>query len=104
MIPPVYDNIYVDNSTLIKVKKDGVFGTINWENKIVHPIQYEQILWEWPYITGKLDTIYIKNWGKYFATDTNGKVIIESVSEKIINDKFGYFCVPPPARQAANRR
>ena len=91
VIPPVYDKIYVDNGSLIKVEKDCVFGTINWENKIVHPIQYEQILWEWPYMTGKLDTIYVKKSGKYLATDINGKVIIESVSEKIINNKFRYL-------------
>jgi hypothetical protein len=43
-------------------------------------------------LTGKpIDTIYVKNSGKYSATDTNGKVIIESVSEKIIDNKFGYF-------------
>ncbi len=92
VIPTVYDKIYVDNGTLIKVKINGVYGTITWNNKIVHPVQYEQILWEWPYITGKaLDTVYVKKSGKYFATDTNGKVIIESVSEKMINDKFWYL-------------
>lgn len=92
VIPPVYDKIYVDNGSLIKVKNDGVYGTINWKNKIVHPIQYEQILWEWPYLTGRaLDTVYLKKSGKYFATDINGKVIIKSVSERIINDKFGYL-------------
>lgn len=92
VIPTVYDKIYVDNGTLIKVKLKGVYGTINWKNKIVHPIQYEQILWEWPYLTGKaLDTVYVKKSGKYFATDTNGKVILESVSERIINDKFGFL-------------
>lgn len=92
VIPPVYDKIYVDNGTLIKVKNDGVYGTINWRNKIVHPIQYEQILWEWPYLSGRaLDTIYLKKSGKYFATDTYGKVILEYVSEKIINDRFSYL-------------
>jgi len=92
VIPPVYDKIFVDNGTLIKVEKNGVYGTINWKNKIVHPIQYEQILWEWPYLTGRpIDTIYVKKSGKYFATNTDGKVIIESVSNKIINDKFGYL-------------
>ena len=91
IIPPVYDKIYVDNGTLIKVKKNGVFGTINWKNEVVHPIQYEQILWEWPYLKGReIDTIYVKKSGKYFATDIGGKVILESVSNKIINDKFGY--------------
>ena len=89
VIPPVYDKIFVDNVTLIKVKKNGVYGTINWKNKIVHTIQYEKILWEWPYLTGRaLDTIYVKKLGKYFATDISGKVI-EFVSDKLINDKFG---------------
>jgi len=92
VIPPVYDKIYVDNSTLIKVNKNGVYGTINWKNKVVHPIQYEQILWEWPYLTGRpIDTIYVQKSDKYFATDTDGKVIIESVSKKIISDKFEYL-------------
>jgi hypothetical protein len=92
VIPPIYDQIFVDNEVLIKVKNNGLYGTINWKNKIVHPIQYEQILWEWPYLTGRpIDTIYVKKSGKYFATDTNGKVILETVSEKIIDDKFGYL-------------
>ena len=92
VIPPVYDKIFVDNGTLIKVQKNGVYGTINWNNEIVHPIQYENILWEWPYLTGKgLDTIYVKKSGKYFATNINGKVIVEFVSDKSINDKFEYL-------------
>jgi hypothetical protein len=92
VIPPVYDKIYVDNGALIKVEKNGVYGTINWKNKIVHPIQFEQILWEWPHLTGRpLDTIYVKKAGKYYATDINGKVILASVSEKLINHKFRYL-------------
>jgi hypothetical protein len=92
VIPPVYDKIYVDKSSLIKVKNDGVYGTINWKNKIVNPIEYEQILWENPDLTGRqLDTIYLKKSGKYFATDTKGKVILKSVSEKMINEKFGFL-------------
>ncbi len=34
VIPPIYDKIYVDNGTLIKVKLNGVYGTINWKNKL----------------------------------------------------------------------
>ncbi|BBE16547.1 hypothetical protein AQPE_0687 [Aquipluma nitroreducens] len=91
VIPTVYDKIFVDNDILIKVRKNGVYGTINWKNEIVHPIQYEQILWEWPYLTDRaLDTVYVEKSGKYFATDITGKVIIESISNKLINDKFGY--------------
>lgn len=92
VIPPIYDKIFVDNGALIKVQKNGLNGTINWKNEIVHIIEYENILWEWPYLTGKpIDTIYIEKSGKYFATDINGKVIIESVSEELINNKFGYL-------------
>jgi hypothetical protein len=92
VIPPEYDEILVDNSKLIKVKKNGLFGTINWKNEIVHPIDYEQILWEWPYLTNKeLDTIYLKKNGKYLSTDTKGKVLEQKVSEKLIDDKFGYL-------------
>ena len=92
VIPPEYDEILVDNSKLIKVKKNGLFGTINWKNEIVHPIDYEQILWEWPYLTNKeLDTIYLKKNGKYLSTDTKGKVLESKVSEKLIDDKFGYL-------------
>jgi len=92
VIPPIYDKIFVDNSTLIKVQKNGAYGTINWKNEIVHPILYETILWEWPFLTGKgLDTIYVKKSGKYFATNINGKVIVEFVSEKSIKDKFEYL-------------
>lgn len=92
VIPPVYEKIYVDNSLLIKVRKNGFYGTVNWENKIVHPIQYDEILWEWPYSTGKpLDTIYVKKNDKYLATDVNGKVLDESVSNDIIKAKFEYL-------------
>lgn len=92
IIPAIYDKIFVDNETLIKVKKNGFYGTVNWNNEIVHPIQYEQILWKWPYLTEKpIDTIYVKKLGKYFATNTDGKVIVQSVSNKFIRDKFGYL-------------
>jgi len=91
VIPPVYDEILVDNSKLIKVEKNGLFGTINWKNEIVHPIEYEQILWEWPYLTNKaLDTVYLKKNGTYFSTDTTGKVLEQKISKKVIDEKFGY--------------
>ncbi len=92
VIPTVYDEILVDNSKLIKVGKNGLYGTINWKNEIVHPIEYEQILWEWPYLTNKaLDTIYLKKNGKYFSTDTKGKVLEQKVNEKVVDEKFGYL-------------
>jgi len=92
VIPPEYDEIRVDNSKLIKVKNNGLYGTIDWENKIVHPIKYQQILWEWPYLTqNPLDTIYVKENGKYFSTNTSGKVIEQNVTKKLIDEKFGYI-------------
>ncbi len=92
IIPPVYDEITVDNSKLIKVKQNGLFGTVNWKNEIVNPIEYEEIIWEWPYLTNKeLDTIYLKKNGKYFSTNTDGKVLEQKISKKIIDDKFGYL-------------
>ncbi|WP_125411736.1 WG repeat-containing protein [Leeuwenhoekiella sp. MAR_2009_132] len=92
VIPTEYDEISVDNSKLIKVANNGVFGTINWKNEIIHPIQYKQILWEWPYLTNKeLDTVYLKRNGKYISTDTKGNILEENVSEKLINEKFGYL-------------
>ncbi|MEK6155336.1 WG repeat-containing protein [Flavobacteriaceae bacterium 3-367] len=92
VIPTQYDEIFVDNSTLIKVKNDGLYGTVDWNNKIVHPIKYEQILWEWPYLTQKpLDTIYVKENGKYLSMDKSGKVIESMVSKKLIDEKFGYL-------------
>ncbi|MEB8345782.1 WG repeat-containing protein [Flavobacteriaceae bacterium KMM 6898] len=92
IIPPVYDEIIVDNPKLIKVENSGLFGTVNWKNIIVHPIEYEQILWEWPYLTNKaLDTVYLKKNGKYLSTDTDGKVLEQKVSKKVIDDKFGYL-------------
>jgi hypothetical protein len=92
VIPPIYDEILVDNSKLIKVKKNSLFGTINWKNEIVHPIEYEQILWEWPYLTNKeLDTIYLKKNGKYFSTDTKGNVLEQNVNAKVIDKKFSYI-------------
>ena len=92
VIPTDYDEIWVDNSKLIKVKNKGRYGTVDWKNKIVHPIKYQQILWEWPYITqNPLDTVYVKENGKYYSTDINGKVIEQNVSEKLIDDKFGYL-------------
>lgn len=92
VIPPIYDEIFVDNGSLIKVQNNNLFGTIDWENEIIHPIKYENIFWEWPYLTGKpIDTIYIEKSGKYFATDTKGNVIEASVPEELIIDKFGYL-------------
>ena len=92
VIPPVYDEILVDNSKLIKVSKDGLFGTINWKNELIHKIEFEQILWEWPYLTNKeLDTVYLKKSGKYISTDTKGKILEQNVSEKLIDKKFGYI-------------
>jgi len=92
VIPPVYDKIFVDNGILIKVEKKGFYGTISWKNEIIHPIEYENILWEWPFLTGKpIDTIYIEKSGKYFATDIKGKIIIESVSKELIDERFGYL-------------
>ena len=92
VIPPEYDEISVNNSKLIKVKNKGLFGTINWKNEIIHPIEYEQILWEWPYLTNKeLDTIYLKKRGKYISTDTKGKVLEQKISKELIDNKFGYL-------------
>ncbi|MCK5867535.1 MAG: WG repeat-containing protein [Mycoplasmataceae bacterium] len=92
VIPTQYDEIWVDNIKLIKVKSNGLYGTIDWENKIVHPIKYEQILWEWPYLTqNPMDTIYLKEKGKYFSTDTKGKVLEPNISKKLIDEKFGYL-------------
>lgn len=92
IVPPIYDKILVDNSKLIKVKNSKLFGTVNWKNVIVHPIEYEQILWEWPYSTNKeLDTIYLKKNGTYFSTDTKGKVLEQEVAKELIDDKFGYL-------------
>ncbi|WP_271856426.1 WG repeat-containing protein [Patiriisocius marinus] len=92
VIPTEYDEIWVDNSKIIKVKNGGLYGTIDWDNNIIHPIRYEQILWEWPYLTQEpLDKIYVKENGKYFSTDTSGKVIEQNVSEKLIDEKFGYL-------------
>jgi len=92
VIPPEYDEILVDNSTLIKVEKNGLFGTLNWKNEIIHPIEYEQILWEWPYLTNKeLDTVYLKKSGKYISTNAKGEVLEQNVSEKLIYKKFEYI-------------
>jgi hypothetical protein len=92
VIPPEYDDLIVNNPTLIKVKKNGLFGTINWKNKIVHPIKYEKIYWEWPYLTGRnLDTIFVKKNGKYFATDINANILQIELSNKFIEDKFQYL-------------
>ena len=35
VIPPIYDDIEVNNPELIKVNKNGLFGTIDWKNNIV---------------------------------------------------------------------
>ena len=90
VIPPIYDKIFVDNGGIIKVENNGLYGTINWKNEIIHPIEYESILWKWPYITGKgIDTIYVEKDGKYFATDMKGEIIVESVSDIAIDRMFG---------------
>ncbi|WP_339841634.1 WG repeat-containing protein [uncultured Maribacter sp.] len=92
VVPPIYNEITVNNSKLIKVKQDELYGTINWKNEIVHPIKYEQIYWEWPYLTGKdLDTVFLKESGKYFATDTLGNILDNSVSKEFIEEKFEYL-------------
>lgn len=92
VIPTEYDEIWVDNSKLIKVKNGGLYGTIDWDNKIIHPIRYKQILWEWPYLTQEpLNTIYVKENDRYFSTDTSGKVIEQNVSKKLIDEKFSYL-------------
>lgn len=92
VIPTQYDEVFVDNSKLIKVKNNGLYGTVDWNNKIIHPIKYEHVLWEWPYLTLRpLDTIYVEENDKYFSTDTNGKIIEPSVSKKLIDKKFGYL-------------
>jgi hypothetical protein len=91
IIPPIYDEIYVDNAQIIKVKIKKKFGTINWKNEIIHPIEFEEILWEWPYLTTeKFDTIYLKKDGKYFSTDLKGNILEKTVSEKVIKEKFNY--------------
>lgn len=92
IIPPVYQEIEVDNSTLIKVKNKNLFGTVNWKNEIIHPIKYDQILWEWPYLTQKeLDTIFLSQNGRYFSTDISGNIYEEVVDKKIVDEKFGYL-------------
>ncbi len=89
VIPTVYDEIFVDNSKLIKVKNNGKFGTVNWKNKIIHPIEFKEILWEWPYLTNKaLDTVYLRKHNTYFSTDIHGNILEKNVSKTYINTKF----------------
>lgn len=89
VIPAAYDEIRVDNSKLIRVKNNGLYGTIDWNNTIVHPIKYQQILWKWPYLTRKpLNIIYLQKDGRYFSTDIKGKILEKSVSKKRIDEMF----------------
>jgi hypothetical protein len=91
VIPPIYDEVYVDNDKIIKVKIKEKYGTIDWKNKIIHPIEFDEILWQWPYLTTeKFDTIYLKKDGKYFSTDLKGNILEKIVSEKVIEEKFKY--------------
>lgn len=93
VIPTVYDELYFDNYGIIKVKKNNLWGTISSKNKIIHPIEYQEILWEWPYLKGTAfpDTIFLKKSGKYFATDMDGNIIRKSVSVEYVKKKFkGY--------------
>ncbi len=93
VIPHVYDEIEVDNSRIIKVKDNGLYGTIDWQNKTIHPIQYEKIFWEWPYFKGRddVDTVYLYKSGNYFATDVKGTVLRTKIPDKEINVRFGYM-------------
>lgn len=92
VIPPIYDDIEVDNRLLIKVKNNNLYGTINWKNEIIHPIEYEQIQWIWPYLDGNgLDSIYVEKSGKYYITNNKGEVIKSNISEKEFIDKFGFY-------------
>lgn len=94
VIPLIYEEILVNNAKLIKVKKNGLFGTVNWNNEIIHNIEYEQILWEWPYLTDKpLDTVYIKKNNSFFTTDTNGRILEQKISDKHLDSKLDYLLI-----------
>lgn len=92
VIPTEYDEVQVVNSGLIRVKNNGLYGTVDWNNNSVHPIEHQQILWEWWNFRQKLsDTIYLQKNGHYFSTDIKGKVLEKSVSKKRIDEKFRYL-------------
>ena len=91
IVPPLYDEIKVDNSEIIRVKNEGLYGTVNWSHEIIHPMKYDEIQWEWPYMSGPIDTIYIKEGNRYFTTDLNGKVYEPSITEAEFLEKFGYL-------------
>lgn len=90
IVPPLYDEIVVDNTDIIKVKQRGLYGTVNWNHEVIHKIEYDQVEWEWPNLSGPVDTIYLKKDNRYYSTDLEGNVLEPSVPKSQFLDKFGY--------------
>lgn len=92
VIPPIYDEILVDNSELIKVKLNDKYGTVDFNHSTVHQIKYENIIWEWTFINPNgLDSIFVKEDGKYFITNSKGRILASDVSDELVKQKFDYI-------------
>ncbi len=76
---------------ILKVKKDGKYGTINLQGKELLPIEYEEI----EPIIGIENSLKIKKDGKYGITNDKGKIILEpkysSIAQLGDDNKSGYI-------------
>lgn len=74
------DNIWYEENVL-KVKKDGKYGTINLEGKELTPSQYEEIA----SIEGIKNALKVKKDGKMGVIDSEGKTVLPTQYQEITN-------------------
>jgi len=74
------NNLWYED-TVVKVKKDGKYGIINFEGKELSSCEYEEIA----AIEGIKDTLKVKKDGKYGVLDNEGKELLKPQYTDVMN-------------------
>ena len=83
-----YDDFGNANGGIIPVKKDGLWGTVDYNGKKVTPCRYD-IFWNAPDNNGR--TVFKNSDGTYYLVDKKGKVVYSGVDE--VMSSGGYYIV-----------
>lgn len=87
-IPAVYQGLYVYSYNLIRAKRDGKYGVINFDNEVVIPFEYELLRLDF---NGELEEAYfdkfvVKKDGIWSYLNKKGEIIETKIpDDKVLN-------------------
>lgn len=83
-----YEDLGNANGGIIPVKKDGLWGTVDYNGKKVTPCRYD-IFWNAPDNNGR--TVFKNSDGTYYLADKKGKVVYSGKDE--VMSSGGYYII-----------